>query len=180
MYLLKFILILFVMTSETFGDIIFKDNFTNRENWKLITDQVMGGISTGEVKFINRKKNSYVNLKGNVSTKNRGGFIQIRSDLRNVNLEEAKYIHIQAKGNDQNYFLHIRTKGTFLPWQYYSMNFKVNETFKFYKLAIENFKRSSSFISKKIKPKDITSIAIVAFGRDHLASIFVKEIQFSN
>ena len=43
------------MTSETFGDIIFKDNFTSRENWKLITDQVMGGISTGEVKFINRK-----------------------------------------------------------------------------------------------------------------------------
>lgn len=111
------------MTSETFGEIIFKDNFTNRENWKLITDQVMGGISTGEVKFINRKKNSYVNLKGNVSTKNRGGFIQIRSDLRNVNLEEAKYIHIEAKGNNQNYFLHIRTKGTFLPWQYYSMNF---------------------------------------------------------
>ena len=88
MYLLKFILILFVMTSETFGDIIFKDNFTNRESWKLITDQVMGGISTGEVTFINTKKNSYVNLKGNVSTKNRGGFIQIRSDLRNVNLEE--------------------------------------------------------------------------------------------
>ena len=56
MYLLKFILILFVMTSETFGDIIFKDNFTSRENWKLITDQVMGGISTGEVKFINRKR----------------------------------------------------------------------------------------------------------------------------
>ena len=100
--------------------------------------------------------------------------------MRNVNLEEAKYIHIEAKGNNQNYFLHIRTKGTFLPWQYYSMNFKVNETFKFYKLAIENFKRSSSFISKKIKPKNIKSIAIVAFGRDHLASIFVKEIQFKN
>ena len=100
MYLLKFIFILLVMTSETFGDIIFKDNFTNRESWKLITDQVMGGISTGEVTFINTKKNSYVNLKGSVSTKNRGGFIQIRNDLRNVSLDEAKYIHIQAKGNN--------------------------------------------------------------------------------
>ena len=180
MYLLKFILILLVMTSETFGDIIFKDNFTNRESWKLITDQVMGGISTGEVTFINTKKNSYVNLKGNVSTKNRGGFIQIRNDLRNVSLDEAKYIHIQAKGNNQNYFVHIRTKGTILPWQYYQIDFKVNETFKVYKLAIENFKRSSSFISKKINPKNITSIAIVAFGRDHQANIFVKEIQFSN
>ena len=180
MYLLKFIFILLVMTSETFGDIIFKDNFTNRESWKLITDQVMGGISTGEVTFINTKKNSYVNLKGNVSTKNRGGFIQIRNDLRNVSLDEAKYIHIQAKGNNQNYFLHIRTKGTILPWQYYQIDFKVNETFKVYKLAIENFKRSSSFISKKINPKNITSIAIVAFGRDHQANIFVKEIQFSN
>ena len=180
MYLLKFIFILLVMTSETFGDIIFKDNFTNRESWKLITDQVMGGISTGEVTFINTKKNSYVNLKGNVSTKNRGGFIQIRNDLRNVSLDEAKYIHIQAKGNNQNYFVHIRTKGTILPWQYYQIDFKVNETFKVYKLAIENFKRSSSFISKKINPKNITSIAIVAFGRDHQANIFVKEIQFSN
>ena len=33
-------------------------------------------------------------------------------------------------------------------------------------------------LAKKINPKKITSIGIVAFGRDHEAEIFIKEIGF--
>ena len=36
-------------TINNFAEIMFKDNFQNPEKWKYISDNVMGGISTGEV-----------------------------------------------------------------------------------------------------------------------------------
>ena len=43
---------------------------------------------------------------------------------------------------------------------------------------INEFKRSSVLLSKKINPENITSVGIVAFGRDHSADIYIKEINF--
>ena len=166
--------------SETLAESVFKDNFQNSEKWNFVTDQVMGGVSSGNVEFIPLKNNFVAHITGKISTQNRGGFIQIRRKLNKVNLENSKFINITAKGNNQKYFVHIRTTGTILPWQYYQIDFNVDNEFKVFRLPINNFKRSSSLLSNKINPKRITSIGIVAFGRDHIADIIVKEIRFLN
>ena len=178
MKIFKFIFLLLIITPEALGNTIFKDNFKNPEKWLFITDQVMGGVSSGKVEFININNNLYARMIGNVSTKNNGGFIQVRRKLEKLNLDGSKFIEIIAKGNNQNYFIHLRTLGTFLPWQYYQISFKVINNFKTFKLPINEFKRSSVFLSKNINPKNITSIGIVAFGRDHYADIYIKEINF--
>ena len=180
MKIFKFIFLLLIITPEALGNTIFKDNFKNPEKWLFITDQVMGGVSSGKVEFININNNLYARMIGNVSTKNNGGFIQVRRKLEKLNLDGSKFIEIIAKGNNQNYFIHLRTLGTFLPWQYYQISFKVINDFKTFKLPINEFKRSSVFLSKNINPKNITSIGIVAFGRDHYADIYIKEINFTN
>jgi len=84
-------------------------------------------------------------------------FIQIRRKLEKSSLKGAKFIEITAKGNNQNYFIHLRTSGTLLPWQYYQISFKVVNDFKIFKLPINEFKRSSVFLSKQINPENITS-----------------------
>ena len=33
---------------------MFKDNFSNNEQWRYIADDVMGGVSTGNVEYINQ------------------------------------------------------------------------------------------------------------------------------
>ena len=180
MNIFKFIFLFFILTQEAVGNTIFKDNFDNQKKWQFISDQVMGGVSSGKVEFLNDNNNLYARLTGNVSTKNKGGFIQIRRKFEKLNLEGIKFIEIIAKGNNQNYFIHLRTTGTFLPWQYYQISFKVLNNFKTFKLPINEFKRSSVFLSKNINPKNITSIGIVAFGRDHFADIHIKEIKFIN
>ena len=180
MKIFKFIFLLLIITPEALGNTIFKDNFKNPEKWLFISDQVMGGVSSGKVEFININNNLYARMTGNVSTKNNGGFIQVRRKLEKLNLDDSKFIEIIAKGNNQNYFIHLRTLGTFLPWQYYQISFKVINNFKTFKLPINEFKRSSVFLSKNINPKNITSIGIVAFGRDHYADIYIKEINFTN
>ena len=180
MNILRSIVILIIVMSETLADSIFKDNFQNFEKWSFVSDKVMGGVSSGNVEFLPLENNFLAHITGKVSTENKGGFIQIRRNLSKINLENSKFIDITANGNNQKYFVHIRTAGTLLPWQYYQADFNVNNEFKVFRLPINNFKRSSSFLSNKINPKRITSIGIVAFGRDHIADIIIKEIRFLN
>ena len=43
--------------------------------WQFIADTVMGGVSTGEIDFIELNGDAYARMRGNVSTENNGGFI---------------------------------------------------------------------------------------------------------
>jgi hypothetical protein len=167
-----------MFTNKSFAESILKDNFQDSTQWKFISDNVMGGVSTGSINYVMKEGNSSAYLSGNVSTKNNGGFIQIRRSLKDIDLSKAKYIKITAKGNNQKYFLHLRTSGTILPWQYYQISFEVKEEYKEYILQIKEFKKSGSFQPSMVNSKSISSVAVVAYGRDHKADIHVKEISF--
>ena len=145
------------------------------ENWSFFSDQVMGGKSTGKIEFLSSEKN-YIRMSGNVSTENNGGFIQFRHRIKNkVNGNVSKII-IDAKGNNEYYYIHIRTRGTILPWQYYSKKFYATDTWTSVEINLSDFKRSSAFLRGKIKPSSIKSIAIVAFGKNHEAMIEISKI----
>ena len=60
------------------------------ERWEFISDQVMGGVSTGKLLFKNQNEDGYLHLTGNVSPKNQGGFIQARTSLKNVLTNDIK------------------------------------------------------------------------------------------
>jgi len=166
------------MISQPLAEIIYKDDFKNPEKWTFVSDKVMGGVSSGQVLFSSKGDEIFAYIFGNVSTKNNGGFIQIRRKLSNVSLKKAKFIKIIVKGNNQKYFIHLRTLGTILPWQYYQLGFNVDKEFKEIKLPISEFKRSGSFLAEIVNPKSIKSIGLVAFGRDHTAELYVKSIEF--
>ena len=83
-----------------------------------------------------------------------------------------------ARSNNEKYFIFLRTTGTILPWQYYSHEFTVNEEYNEFIMQIQDFKKSGSLLAKQINPKKITSIGIVAYGRDHYAELYVKELEF--
>ena len=176
---LSFLIFLFIaISSNNFAETMFKDNFQEPNQWNYVADTVMGGISTGGVEFKDIEGKTIALLTGNVTTENNGGFIQIRRDLRSINLEDINLIKLIAKGNNQKYFVFLRTTGTKLPWQYYQSEFTVNENFNEFILPINEFKKSGMLMSSKINPKKITSIGLVAFGRDHSAELFIKEIEF--
>ena len=148
------------------------------ERWEFISDQVMGGVSTGKMLFKNQDIDGYLHLTGNVSTKNQGGFIQARTSLKNVLTNDITGIKIRAKGNDTKYYLHLRTNGTILPWHYYQAEFNVQENWSDISIPLINFKKSGGFLRNKIKPKSLKSIGIVAYGRDHIADLSVSLLSF--
>lgn len=144
--------------------------------WEIITDEVMGGQSEGGFKLLKDNNEEFVRLEGIVSTKNNGGFIQIRSK---VNLEnDYSSINFLARGNHDDYFIHIRTPLTFLPWQFYSIKFNVTDEWKSYTLELRNFKKSHVFQPSNFSADSIKTIAFVAYGKNYSAKLDIKNINF--
>ena len=111
----------------------------------------MGGRSTGKLEFISSGETNYARLSGNVTTENNGGFIQFRAFLQNTLNSKIEGIKLEVRGNNQKYYLHIRTSGTVLPWQYYSATFNVDEQWKLVDIPLKQFQRSGTFMRKYIK-----------------------------
>lgn len=149
---------------------------SNRE-WRFFTDTVMGGVSSGKAEFLNENGTSFVRLSGDVSTANNGGFIQVRRELSGGLPAGAQGIRLLVRGNEQRYFVHLRTSGTLLPWQYYQAPFNASGDWRGVTIPLGQFKASSKMLRSTPKPGSVSSIAIVAFGRDHAASVDVSEIE---
>lgn len=156
------------------------DDFTAHPEtrWRFFTDGVMGGVSEGQVTFATEAGAPFARMTGQVSTANRGGFIQMRRDLPEAAPEDATGVRVIARGNDQRYFIHLRTRGSRLPWQYYQAGFEVTGDWTETRLPFSAFSPSGGFLRATPRPDSLTSLAIAAFGRDHAARIEIREIGF--
>lgn len=146
------------------------------QRWRFFADTVMGGRSTGQVEF-NTGGGAYARLTGDVTTANNGGFIQIRRELTSVPAD-TQGVRLVVRGNGERYFVHLRTSGTILPWQYYQAGFATTSGWREVRLPLASFERSGRFLGKTPKASSLKSIGIVAFGRDHKADIEIREVGF--
>ncbi|MEY4696125.1 MAG: hypothetical protein RIT14_553 [Pseudomonadota bacterium] len=146
--------------------------------WRFFTDQVMGGLSTGGVDFATEDGQAFARMTGRVSTANRGGFIQMRLDLATPPPEATTGVRLIVRGNDQRYFVHLRTTGTLLPWQYYQASFDVTQSWAEVRLPLDAFAASGALLRSVPRADSLASVAIVAYGRDHDALIDVREVGF--
>ena len=171
---------LLILSQNAMAEQILLDDFKNKpeDRWKFIADTVMGGISSGQLSFSVDDNVNYARMVGKVSTENNGGFIQFRRSVINGLPAKTRGLKLSLRGNGQKYFVHIRTKGTFLPWQYYQQSFMANEDWSETAMLLTEFRPSGVLLKKTIDPKNIRSIAIVAFGRDHEAKIDVRKVSF--
>ena len=169
-------LVFIVFSSSTinnFAEIMFKDNFQNPEKWKYISDNVMGGISTGEVHY----QENVATLTGNVSTENNGGFIQIMTKMSpSINISDYKGIYLKVFGNNKKYYIFIRTPLTIAPWQYYSFDFISPNKWQEIKAPFLEFEKSNFYQPKKLSNQKIKSIGLVAAFDNFQSDICLGEI----
>lgn len=168
------------MTVCSFASEIMVDDFRSNpaQKWRFFADTVMGGKSSGQVVFKNEGEAAYARMTGRVTTANNGGFIQIRKDLGSPPPEGTKGVKLIVRGNGEQYFVHLRTSGTLLPWQYYQAGFSTTASWQEVRLPFERFTRSGSFLRQTPTPASLKSLGIVAFGRDHQAEIEVRQVGF--
>ena len=140
-------------------------------NYRFFSDQVMGGVSEGGARIEGPADARYLRLTGEVSTKNRGGFIQLRAKLDQPLPEEARGVVVELRGNGEGYFIHLRTRGTVLPWQYYQAPIPSGPEWQRVRVPFSAFAPSGALLRAVPRPETVTSLAAVAYGRDHTADL---------
>ncbi len=179
-YLRRAILGMMLMSGPVLGQGMMVEDFTMQPEtrWRFFADTVMGGVSSGQVRFLQEDGRTHARMTGTVSTANNGGFIQIRMDLPTPPPDTAQGVRLVVRGNDQRYFVHLRTAGTLLPWQYYQAGFEVARAWQEVRLPWASFEASGAMLRDVPRAGALTSVGVVAFGRDHEADIEVREVGF--
>lgn len=163
------------------------DDFTGpvsalNTQWEGFTDRVMGGVSDISVSRMSESDMIFIRMQGAVSTKNNGGFIQIRLKLKSkssdFNIADYQGIRLTARGINSGYYIFVRTSSTIFPWQYYSSEILVREDWSSVDIPWSSFKKGDFGTFGKLNSKKINSIAIVAYGKDFDARFDVTEIGF--
>jgi hypothetical protein len=169
-YQLFFVALLILVMSNHAG----AKNLVYDNNWAYLADTVMGGVSQGDAEF----SAGALRLTGNVSTKNNGGFIQVRTRVDPSDIGSKTGIRIKVKGNGEIYYLHIRNASARLPWHYYTVDFETTEKWKEITIPFEDFEKSATFMPKKLKADTIRTIGLVAYGKDHNADVSISNLEF--
>ena len=86
-------------------DIINPIEKTGIDNWSIVNDNVMGGISNSDL-YITDENN--LMFFGNVSLKNNGGFASSRLGFGKGKLKNIKSFQIRLKGDGKKYKFRLR------------------------------------------------------------------------
>ena len=150
----------------------------NAKHWQYISDRTMGGISDGQAVLDKEGDIYFARLTGNVSTKNNGGFIQLRSTLTFINFDKkminSKGVRLKVRGNGEVYHIFIRTSETRSYRDYFAATFIARDKWTIVDLPFSNFK--NKFSNKDLDGNDIRTFGIVAYGREFKADVSVSEI----
>jgi hypothetical protein len=143
--------------------------------WTYLADNVMGGVSKGASGIASEDGVRFVRLTGEVSTENNGGFIQVRTKPDPPDAD-AQGLVLKVRGNGERYFIHLRTRSTRLPWQYYQAGFDTGPEWQEVRLPWSAFERSGRMMPARVSPETIRSVGLVAFGKDHTADVSLAGI----
>jgi len=173
------------MANNTHDDLVIDDRSNNDlssnlgTKWQLVTDNVMGGLSQGRLTQDSYKGKKCLRMRGDVTTENNGGFVQIALSLSEQDVLDAsayRGVEIEVAGNNEVYNIHFRTGGLWFPWQSYRSSFVASGDWQIYRVPfseLEKYKTSRGFSQDEIK-----RIGLVAIGREFQADLCLADIRF--
>ncbi|MCU7811370.1 MAG: CIA30 family protein [Candidatus Thiodiazotropha sp. (ex Notomyrtea botanica)] len=148
-------------------------------HWRLITDEVMGGLSTGRLHPHRIEGKACLRLSGDVRLENNGGFIQAALDLgQTAGRDASSYqgILIEVFGNQADYNLHLRSNDVWLPWQSYRASFQTTPSWQTVKLPFDRF--VGYRIDKALDTRRLKRVGLVAIGSAFAADLCIARIEF--
>jgi hypothetical protein len=149
------------------------------EPWRLFTDRVMGGISNGSLKPDQYAGRNCLRMNGQVSTENNGGFVQMALDLNSGKAFDASAyqgLELEVAGNNEEYNLHYRTSGLWLPWQSFRASFKASTQWSKVRIPFHMMKPYRT--GQNFRPNKIKRLGLVAIGKNFEADLCVGKVSF--
>jgi hypothetical protein len=148
--------------------------------WRAFSDRVMGGISREHVSVAQIDGLRCLRLQGEVRLEHNGGFIQIVRALQGTGgtpLDVSPYAGVRLlvwAHEEQEYLVHLRTRDTTRPWQYYRAAFSAGPTWRTITLPFDGFHPEQ--LRQPLDRRTLTSLGIVAYGRRFHADIAVARV----
>lgn len=150
---------------------------TNGVSWRVISDTVMGGVSSGSLVPAVVEGRDCLRMTGEVSLENNGGFVQASLDLSAAGLLDAGEfagIEIEVYGNGETYNLHLRTDDTRIVWQSYRASFQALPNWQSLRLPFASFQPHR--IDKPLDTRKLRRLGVVAIGREMEADISIARL----
>lgn len=146
--------------------------------WELISDRVMGGVSTGRLTLETSRGEPCLHLAGDVSLDNNGGFLQLATGLRpdGEPLDATPYraVHLRVAGDDAPYGLHLRTSHLRRPWQSYRASFVAPRTQAVIELAFDTFVPHRT--EQPLDPARLRRLGLISIGEARPVDLWVFEV----
>jgi hypothetical protein len=174
-----------VINSVHANDLVIDDRTSGNLNsnlgleWRLFTDRVMGGVSSGNLSLDSYEGRTCLRMQGDVSTENNGGFVQMALSLSTEeHFDASAYagIEMEVAGNNELYNLHIRTSGLWFPWQSYRSSFTASGDWQKIRIPFTSFKPYKT--TQKFRRDKLERIGLVGIGREFHANLCLASIRF--
>jgi len=140
----------------------------------------MGGASDGALSDEICGGRSATRLRGNVSTENNGGFLQMAFDLTpsggSYDASRWTGIELDVLGNNEAYEARLRTSDLDKPWQSFRLDFQASDTWTTLRMPFSDFKAHKH--DKAFEPTQLRRIGVLAIGRAFYADIAVSQVRF--
>jgi hypothetical protein len=146
-------------------------------DWRVVTDTVMGGVSSGSLVPTEVAGWPCLRLSGDVSLENNGGFLQASLDLSPAGTLDARGFHgveLDVYGNRERYNLHLRTLDTGIVWQSYRASFVAEPCWRTVRLPFSEFRPYR--IDQPLDLQTLRRLGVVAIGRTMQADLCISRI----
>lgn len=147
--------------------------------WRLFTDKVMGGVSSGRLQPASRQGKACLHLAGEVSLDNNGGFVQASLDLDEQAVTAAAHsngVLLDVCGDGEIYNVHLRTLDTRRPWQSYRASFTATPEWRTVHLPFAGF--APYRIDSPLALDRLRRLGIVAIGRAFQPDLWLGQVAF--
>ena len=154
--MLKFFLSLLLLIANFISGQIIDIKNVNNNKWHIVNDNVMGGVSKGNISYIN---NTLI-FKGEISLDNNGGFSSIRKYPKNILVNKNNKIVLTVKGDGKTYYL--RVKSNIKDYYSYTIPFKTTNNWQIITLQLADF--YPTFRGRKLNMDNFNKTTIQEIG----------------
>lgn len=129
----------------------------NLNQWYIVDDGVMGGLSAGQV---NESKDKHILFHGYVSTENNGGFSSLRYSLNSKEFNKQNAFKLKIKGDGKAYQFRVRSNNS----QYYSYAHTFQSSGKWEEIIIPFSTLKPVFRGRQLDLEDYNGSPLVEIG----------------